>query len=51
MARALRAELPSHITLFKHLPFEGRDALFDFMFEGLKHAPRKAKIRMNTGYG
>jgi len=56
--RAVRAQLPSRVTFFEHLralaqylPFEGWDALFDFMLEGLKPAPRKAKTRMNTGFG
>jgi hypothetical protein len=54
--RAVRARLPSRVTFFEHLralaqylPFENWDALFDFMLEGLKPAPRKAKIRMDTG--
>jgi hypothetical protein len=54
--RAVRAQLPSRITFFEHLralaqylPFESWDELFDFMLEGLKPAPRKAKIRTDTG--
>jgi hypothetical protein len=54
--RAVRAELPSRVTFFEHLralaqylPFSSWDELFDFMLEGLKPAPRKAKTRMDTG--
>lgn len=54
--RAVRAQLPSRVTFFEHLralalylPFEGWDELFDFMLEGLKPAPRRAKTRMDTG--
>jgi hypothetical protein len=54
--RAVRARLPSRVTFFEHLralvqyfPFNDWSELFDFMLEGLKPAPRKAKTCMDTG--
>ena len=54
--RAVRAQLPSRTTFFEHLralaqylPFNDWNELFDFMLEGLKPAPRKAKTCMDTG--
>jgi hypothetical protein len=54
--RAVRAQLPSRQTFFEHLralaqylPFDSWDDLFDFMLEGLRPAPRKARDRPNTG--